>query len=238
MAVGTQETVTNVSRLLSEARAQLKFSVEDAIFGSYYVMALRRGVRRRNPDFEAEEHGKGVQGVISSYCPDGLLREIRERVAEAWFAYAPSAAALQWMARRNPIPVAHSPLFCFSAGNDGHDQGDPYEVVASSSASVRISKALVKPAYALLAHRRTKRLVITIRGTNSFEDVIVDARHKPVPFPHVEPTTPATRGEGEGASGGRRVGTTTRRRRRTQILVKAVANGDIAMKACLELLNG
>jgi len=164
LAPDVEDAVTNLSRLLSEARAQLNFSVQDAVFGSYYIMAIRRGTRRRNPDYEADEHTDGVRGVLKSRCPDEILNEMRTRVAMAWFAYAPTSPALQWMCRRYPRP------------------GDPFEVIISSPTAVRISKALVKPAYALLAHRRQKRLVLTLRGTNSFEDVIVDARHAPVPF--------------------------------------------------------
>jgi len=167
LAQDVEEAVTNLSRLLNEAREQLKFSVQDAIFGSYYIMALRRGERRRNPDFRHEEHKSGLPGILAEDCPDEFFDSLESRMALAWLSYAPTRSSIQWVCRRHPKP------------------GDPFEVILSSPSSVRVAKALVKPAYALLAHRRSKRVVLSIRGTNSFEDVIVDASHKPAPFPSV-----------------------------------------------------
>ena len=139
------------------------------------LAAIRRGRRRRDPSFDTQEHRQGTRGVLAANASDELLDQLAQRASLAWAAYAPSSDQLQWIVARLPSP------------------GDTFSVVVSSPSAVRVSKAIVKPAFCVLAHRRTRRCVLAIRGTHSLEDVVVDANHQPAHFP-------AARGDnGDGA---------------------------------------
>ena len=165
LAPDVEEAVANVSRLLRTVRNDLDISMQDAVFGCYYLMAIRRGRRRRDPSFDTQEHRQGTRGVLAANASDELLDQLAQRASLAWAAYAPSPDQLQWIVARLPSP------------------GDTFSVVVSSPSAVRVSKAIVKPAFCVLAHRRTRRCVLAIRGTHSLEDVVVDANHQPAHFP-------------------------------------------------------
>lgn len=145
---------------VGEVAEGIGLSNKELIIGSYYYFWERKRERLIFPDIEEAEHlDEQDEGLIHRKVPMHLLHELGVFLPFARMPYRSEPSSIQWILRTSP--------YCGDCDNES------WRLVC-----FRNSSGKMKPSFSLFANKSKKRVILGIRGTKEFDDLLTNTSYQ------------------------------------------------------------